>query len=280
MDWGDTKAFTTPEQVSITYSLAGIGTRFAAVSRRYPSAHVGAAPRLPRDAPLGLGVDTLVGDLFGGDLNLPGWMLPVLPDPVFLVFWGYFMFWETVWNGQTPGKRVCGIRVMRDGGFPIDFRAAFLRNIVRYVDFLPAFYGVGAVTMFMSKDSKRLGDYAAGTIVVIDARQPAAVPAKPAASAAPRWPPLRRHRRRRGIYRVLGDPALLSLRALTRDQFLVVERFLDRREELAGEGAPRPRPPDRHPPHSPHRVCPPQDGFPYEDFLIELAIAYRNRPGV
>lgn len=278
MDWGDTKAFTTPEQVSITYSLAGIGTRFAACLVD-TLLHVLALLLVFVVMLLfGLGVDTLVGDLFGGDLNLPGWMLPAFLILLFLVFWGYFMFWETLWNGQTPGKRACGIRVMRDGGFPIDFRAAFLRNIVRYVDFLPAFYGVGAVTMFMSKDSKRLGDYAAGTIVVIDARKPAAAaPAKPTASAtaqvaAPAVADTA------VIYRVLGDPALLSLRALTRDQFLVVERFLDRREEL----------PEKVRPDLARQIAtplvpliglpPPQDGFPYEDFLIELAAAYRSRP--
>jgi uncharacterized RDD family membrane protein YckC len=83
-----------------------------------------------------------------------------------LVFWGYYILFETMWEGQSPGKRALGVRVLKTSGMPIGFLDAVIRNLVRIVDFLPFFYGVGVVTMFISPQSRRLGDLAAGTLVV------------------------------------------------------------------------------------------------------------------
>jgi uncharacterized RDD family membrane protein YckC len=215
MDLSDTKSVVTPEQVTLTYTLAGLGTRFGAT----------VVDTFAQLVALGLLIYLLVLLLprvnwarleFLGEIA-PAWVIALSVLGFFGIIWGYFVFWETVWSGRTPGKRLTGIRVLRDGGYPIDFRAAFVRNVVRYVDFLPFAYGVGAVTIFLSKESKRLGDYAAGTVVVVDAR-PMPKPAEAAASPAE--------------YQLLGDPSLLNLRGLSRDQFAVVERFLARSNEL------------------------------------------------
>ena len=73
-----------------------------------------------------------------------------------------------MWNGQTPGKRALGIRVVRDGGFPVDAGASILRNIIRVIEMSLGFYVVSAIVMLVSPENKRAGDYAAGTIVVRD----------------------------------------------------------------------------------------------------------------
>jgi hypothetical protein len=85
---------------------------------------------------------------------------------VFIVIWGYYIICEMVTGGASPGKRALGLRVIRDNGLPINFTNSLLRNLVRIVDFLPWCYGVGLVTMFVSGRSQRLGDLAAGTLVV------------------------------------------------------------------------------------------------------------------
>jgi len=83
-------------------------------------------------------------------------------------FWGYYIFFEMLWNGQSPGKRWVGLRVIRTDGTPITLSESFIRNLTRFVDFLPAGYGIGILSMFLDKQSRRLGDLAAGTLVVHD----------------------------------------------------------------------------------------------------------------
>jgi uncharacterized RDD family membrane protein YckC len=83
-----------------------------------------------------------------------------------IVGWGYFILLEWLWNGQTIGKRLLGLRVIGTDGAPASFAAILVRNFVRIVDFLPAFYGVGLAAIALSPRSQRLGDLAAGTFVV------------------------------------------------------------------------------------------------------------------
>jgi uncharacterized RDD family membrane protein YckC len=89
---------------------------------------------------------------------------------LFLVFFGYFIAFEAFWNGQTPGKKLLGIRVVRDGGYPLDLAGSFVRNLIRIGELGLGFYAVSAVVTLLSPENKRLGDLAAGTIVVRDAR--------------------------------------------------------------------------------------------------------------
>lgn len=85
---------------------------------------------------------------------------------IFIVTSGYFILWEILWNGQTPGKRLVGVRVIRENGYPLRPLDAIIRNLVRIVDWLPLFYGLGVLTMLLNRRSRRLGDFASGTIVV------------------------------------------------------------------------------------------------------------------
>jgi len=89
----------------------------------------------------------------------------------FLLNWGYFTLFEAFWNGRTPGKRVARIRVIQRSGRSIGLLESMARNLVRYVDQLPFFYGVGVIAMFVTRQHQRLGDLAAGTLVVRD-REP------------------------------------------------------------------------------------------------------------
>ena len=259
MSVDDTKTVITPEQVAVTYTLAGIGTRFGAmvVDTFAQAGMVALVVVILTMVMPGLAV----AEVSSLARTLPAWVLATFMIIIFGIIWGYFVFWETVWSGRTPGKRLAGIRVLRDDGYPVDFRAAFVRNIARYVDFLPFAYGVGALTVFFSKDSKRLGDYAAGTVVVMDAR------------AAPRpkdaYPGL-------AGQSALGDPSLLNLRALSREQFGVVERFVLRRGDLSAKVRREIAKKIAEPLYPVIGMEPPTDpNFPHEVFLVELTAAYR-----
>jgi uncharacterized RDD family membrane protein YckC len=84
----------------------------------------------------------------------------------FVLEWAYPVLFEVLRNGQTPGKRACDLRVLHEDGTPVQWRASVARNLIRVVDFLPVFYGFGLIAMLLNRDFKRLGDLAAGTIVV------------------------------------------------------------------------------------------------------------------
>ena len=103
---------------------------------------------------------------------------------VFLLEWLYHVVFE-VWTGATPGKRALGLVVVHDDGTPIGLAASLIRNLLRVVDFLPLLYGVGLVTTLLDADFRRLGDLAAGTLV-LHAEPPASPRAAPrGASLAP-----------------------------------------------------------------------------------------------
>ena len=117
--------------------------------------------------------------LFDFLLRLVAWMLlgmaagfagragaAVLLVGAFLIEWFYPILFEVHMGGQTPGKRICGLVVLHDDGRPVGWNASFLRNTVRFVDFLPLLYACGYVATLLSADGKRLGDLAAGTVVV------------------------------------------------------------------------------------------------------------------
>ena len=84
----------------------------------------------------------------------------------FALYNGYFILLEWLLNGQTPGKRLLHIRVIKQGGYALRFFDTLLRNLLRVVDFLPLFYGVGLTSLLLTRDSQRVGDLVAGTLVV------------------------------------------------------------------------------------------------------------------
>jgi len=147
---------STPERVSFDYQVAGLGTRAIAQVLDL------------------LIVTALLTALFFGGLAIGIFfnnstvynLLEILGS--FVVIFGYFWTSEALWSGQTIGKKAFRLRAVGDRGEPLTFMQAGIRNIVRIVDFLPYGYGVGLVVMFINGKGKRLGDLAAGTLVVKD----------------------------------------------------------------------------------------------------------------
>ena len=84
----------------------------------------------------------------------------------FCVFWGYYIVFELAWGGRTPGKRVAKIRIVRADGGPAGASEIVVRNLVRMIDMLPVGYLIGLITMLANRQARRLGDFAAGTLVV------------------------------------------------------------------------------------------------------------------
>jgi uncharacterized RDD family membrane protein YckC len=104
---------------------------------------------------------------------------------LFLIEWLYPVLFEVYGHGQTPGKRAMRLTVLQDDGVPVGWSASLVRNLLRTVDFLPACYGLGLLSMLLNRDFKRLGDLAAGTIVVYEDAAPAAVEMPDSAAVAP-----------------------------------------------------------------------------------------------
>lgn len=146
----------TPERVAFEYTLAGLGSRFMAQA-------VDVLLLLIVFFALSL-LAILLGSVLGnGRLALLVWIIVS-----FALFVLYFPILEGVWSGQTLGKRLMRIRVLGERGEPVTLTQVAIRNLIRLVDFLPLFYGVGIITLFVQGGSKRLGDFAAGTVVVRD----------------------------------------------------------------------------------------------------------------
>ncbi len=99
-------------------------------------------------------------------LNLPAFFRGLGISGMVVVNWAYDISFETLWNGQTPGKRALGLRVVKEDGSPVGFFESAARNVCRLVDFLPVFYGIGVVSMLASARSRRLGDFVAGSLVI------------------------------------------------------------------------------------------------------------------
>ncbi len=150
----------TPERVSLEYGVAGIGSRGGAVL-------IDTGLELLALCVLGAGVIGAATASGSFGMSVPsGVFIAVGAVGLFAITSGYFMLFEILWNGQTPGKRILGLRVMRESGYPLRPVDAVIRNVVRIVDWLPVFYGVGILAMLLNQRSRRLGDFAAGTIVV------------------------------------------------------------------------------------------------------------------
>jgi uncharacterized RDD family membrane protein YckC len=151
----------TPEQVELSFHVAGLGSRFVAVL---------IDALLLAAAYFAVGLIMFVVLLAAGlnkRLDLLGsWMIAVIVIILFLLLWGYFALFEALWRGQTIGKRVMKLRVVKDSGRQITFFESLARNLLRYVDFLPFFFLTGVITMLCNKRNKRLGDFVAGTLVV------------------------------------------------------------------------------------------------------------------
>lgn len=216
----DVLIIETPERVPLHFALASIGNRFIACA-------IDHALQVLTIILMVIAFTVLANYSSLGDqlTNAPKWVKAFLIIVVFLIISGYFAFFEWLWSGQTPGKRLLKLRVIREDGRPITFWEAAVRNLLRTFDMMPApFYSVGLISVFVSLSDQRVGDMVAGTVVIRE--REAEAPAFAQVFASP-----------------VSDPALrrsfkpvdfaASLTALTESEIEVVETFLRRRWDLA-----------------------------------------------
>ncbi|MFH0900581.1 MAG: RDD family protein [Pseudomonadota bacterium] len=207
----------TPEQIAVDLPLAGIGSRALAyivdiLIQAIPIVVAAVAAVAVFELELGGLVQT---DAESGEPGISLMFVVVISAVTFAVNFGYFVLFEMTWAGQSPGKRALGIRVVRDGGYPLDATSALVRNLLRVVDFLPGFYLAGMLVLFFGGHGKRVGDYAAGTAVIKERKlEDVVVDLRPLASSG-------------------------SSGSITAEERELVVQFLSRRMQL--EGAARDR---------------------------------------
>ncbi len=217
----------TPENITFGYEIAGIGSRFLAALVDTTlilllQILVNAVLILIISKSVDVSEVVASGKIFSSSAS---WLVGLMGLISFFFLWGYYIFFEMLWNGQSPGKALAKLRVIRANGTPITLTESIIRNLVRVIDFLPMYYGVGVITMFVNSQSRRLGDLAAGTLVVREnmeriSLKSLAVPeirlAQPTAS--------------------IGAPGVTGqeypVERLTQQDIQMIESFLKRRQEL------------------------------------------------
>ncbi len=194
----------TPEHVTLSFELAGLGTRAAAAAVDAAALAVANIALIAFFVAAGASGEWATG--------WASWGTAIVVLVTGLNFFLYYTLFEALWDGRTPGKRVLGVRVVLDTGRPITANAAAVRNLIRIVDFLvPLGPLPGLVLVFAHPSNKRLGDLAAGTIVVRDRVA--------AWGLAPSLPPT-------------PEAAELGPPELTEQEFALLDRFLARADAL------------------------------------------------
>jgi uncharacterized RDD family membrane protein YckC len=221
MSLGDSIRFETPENVQVRYDAAGLGTRFVAWFVDQIVVWVVTALLLIGLMLVGLSFDSLFGELDRGDSegsNRVVWYL----GGIMMLVWGfgsflYFTACELLLRGQTIGKRAVHIRVVKSDGFQLDAVSIVVRNLFRVLDQLPPMW----IIPFVSKRSQRSGDMVAGTLVVSD--------------APVELSPVRSVLAQRSAADAQFRFEQAKLRRLSGDDFLAIERVLDRWPDLDAE---------------------------------------------
>jgi uncharacterized RDD family membrane protein YckC len=224
----ETLIIETPERVPLAFALASIGNRFLAVTIDHAIQYVSIGIIVFVFLTIaGIGSDENVGLPTAISQDMPNWVIAIMIIVLFLLFAGYFAVFEWLWDGQTPGKRLLKLRVIREDGRPITLWEAIARNLLRIFDTVPGFllpiYSVGLIVVFLSKRDQRVGDIFAGTVVIRERLDEAPTFAEtfsnPVADAA--------FRRVQARTQVEANFSLLNEREVE-----VVESFLRRRWDL------------------------------------------------
>ena len=212
----------TPEQIALELPIAGIGSRFLAIAI---DTVLQVLTYIALVIVLILAGPWISRRLVGVPQALQSFWPALLVFFSFCLYWGYFAAFEIFWKGLTPGKRIAGIRVIKDTGRPADVMSVILRNLLRAIDFMPAFYAAGIVSMVLNRHSRRLGDLVAGTVVVHD-KPPARMEAEWLTVAPDTSAP------------TLANPQVARL---TDSELVLIETYLQRRLEVDWEHRERTR---------------------------------------
>jgi uncharacterized RDD family membrane protein YckC len=206
----------TPERVELHFILASVGNRFLAA----------ALDHLIQAVLLTLIVLSFMAAAgFSYVSSLGVWAAALMILAAFTIYWGYFVFFEAIWSGQTPGKRVMKLRVIREDGRPVRFFEVFVRNLLRlFVDFMPLpSYAIGVVSIVFSSQSKRIGDFVAGTVVI-----------KERSSEAPSLEEITRVFEAEAARATAASPAIKTdVSVLDPGEVRAIQAFLRRRFELS-----------------------------------------------
>ena len=216
---------STPDNVSLEFELAGPGSRFAAYLLDFLYSVLFMIALLLLMLFTGAaGLRSLI-NLFRGESSwIVSWGTVLLIAMLFAIHWGYYVFFEGMWHGSTPGKRSLGIRVIRQDGLPIGFREAALRNFLRVADMLPPpCYILGGLVAHFDSKGRRLGDMVAGTYVVMETFERAGRSASGAAWATR----IEKGRSRQAVTLPRGT--------ISAQQIGLIEQFLARRHKLTAE---------------------------------------------
>ena len=176
MVFEDRLKIDTPEGVPLELTLAGVGSRFTSALIDYVFQTI-------------ILVALLLVLRFGAgiDPGSSGVATALWAVGFFVVFWGYDVAFEVLNSGRTPGKAMNGLRVVRESGAPVTFGTSAVRNVIRIIDILPGTYLVGMVSIVITRRNQRVGDLAAGTLVI---REPRGLPPEVQISPsvqAPAW---------------------------------------------------------------------------------------------
>jgi uncharacterized RDD family membrane protein YckC len=197
----------TPEQVSLEFTLASVGSRFLALGLDT----LLQAAAIVTVLLLAFGLSRVTRLAWSG---VGPWVAAAVGIAFFVLYYGYFAAFEIGWSGQTPGKRIVGLRVLGVAGHPVSPYQALLRNVVRIADQMPGIYAIGILFVLVTDRNQRLGDLAAGTVVVHE--HPIEEQDAPADSRAAR--------------------ATHGAHRLAPDEIAVIETFLRRRSALTAYG--------------------------------------------
>lgn len=167
----ETLIIETPERVPLAFALASIGNRFLAVaidhSIQFLTIFLVAWIFI---SITGFGQDSSTDTVGQMLTEMPKWTIAIMILVIFVIFAAYFIVFEWLWNGQTPGKRLLKLRVIREDGRPLTLWEAIARNLLRVFDAIPGFilpvYSIGLIVIFLSNRDQRVGDIFAGTVVV------------------------------------------------------------------------------------------------------------------
>jgi uncharacterized RDD family membrane protein YckC len=209
--YNDRYIIDTPEHVEFGYEIAGIGSRVLAAL--IDTTLVGVVI---------LFLALVAANIFR--LSEPGVAIILSAAALFVI--AYYIIFERLWVGQTPGKRALGIRVVQSEGRPVTMAGSIIRNFIRLIDFAPSFYGIGTVSMFVDRRIRRLGDLAAGTLVVQDRQR---VTLESLLSAQP---PIFAARQEHEESEEHAQPILPNLQALGPEDLALINDFLAQRESL------------------------------------------------
>lgn len=260
----ETLIIETPERVPLHFALASIGNRFIACAIDHTIQFVVLFVLVIAFIFIANASD--IGNRF---TSAPKWAQALLIIIVFVVWDAYFVLFEWLWRGQTPGKRWLKLRAIREDGRPITFFESAVRNILRIIDIqIAPFYSVGLVSVFATEKDQRVGDLIAGTVVIRE-RQ-AEAPAFAEVFASPVSDPALR----RSFKPV---PFTANVDLLSEQEITVVETFLRRRWDL--KDYPRQWMAWRVAMPILFKLRPGYDlaAFTYEGFLEELLHRYRAR---